>query len=214
MLHAGDALFIPEGWFHQVDSDDLTIAVNFWWKSNLMSGMSEHMDAYYLRIILRRLSDKHTNQVLRKSTAGAAKLERHAIEQLDNGQADGIHHSFDKDCRSKDSKGNKLKEKLMLHELEPLTLKALNYLVLWSMIVLLTIMVDSTSTNSSADKEKHEHADFVKMTLFDDPVAYILWSLHPLSLQNVFLAMAHNFPRTLEALILHLLSPVGAEVLT
>lgn len=26
--------------------------------------------------------------------------------------------------------------------------------------------------------------------------------------------MAHNFPRTLEALILHLLSPVGAEVLT
>ena len=69
---------------------------------------------------------------------------------------DGIHHSFDKDCRSKDSKGNKLKEKLMLHELEPLMLKALKDLVLWSMIVLLTIMVDSTSTNSSADKEKHD----------------------------------------------------------
>lgn len=40
--------------FHQVDSDDLTIAINFWWKSNLMSCMSEHMDAYYLRRILRR----------------------------------------------------------------------------------------------------------------------------------------------------------------
>ncbi|KAJ7006153.1 hypothetical protein NC653_005495 [Populus alba x Populus x berolinensis] len=26
-LHAGDALFIPEGWFHQVDSDDLTIPI-------------------------------------------------------------------------------------------------------------------------------------------------------------------------------------------
>ncbi|KAG5567537.1 hypothetical protein RHGRI_002918 [Rhododendron griersonianum] len=54
ILHAGDALFIPEGWFHQVDSEDLTIAVNFWWRSNLMSGMSEHMDAYYLRLLLRR----------------------------------------------------------------------------------------------------------------------------------------------------------------
>ncbi|KAF5204688.1 2-oxoglutarate (2OG) and Fe(II)-dependent oxygenase superfamily protein [Thalictrum thalictroides] len=54
-LHAGDALFIPEGWFHQVDSDELTIAVNYWWQSSIMSSMSEHMDAYYLRIILKRL---------------------------------------------------------------------------------------------------------------------------------------------------------------
>lgn len=29
-----------------------------------------------------------------------------------------------------------------------------------------------------------------------------------------FLFFQHNFPRTLEALIVHLLSPVGAEVLT
>ena len=27
---ARDALFIPEGRFHQVDNNDLTIAVNFW----------------------------------------------------------------------------------------------------------------------------------------------------------------------------------------
>lgn len=40
--------------FHQVDSDDLTIAVNFWWKSFMMSNMSEHMEAYYLRRILSR----------------------------------------------------------------------------------------------------------------------------------------------------------------
>lgn len=40
--------------FHQVDSNDLTIAVNFWWRSNITSGLSEHMDAYYLRRILRR----------------------------------------------------------------------------------------------------------------------------------------------------------------
>lgn len=40
--------------FHQVDSEDLTIAVNFWWQSDMMSGMPEHMDAYYLRRILKR----------------------------------------------------------------------------------------------------------------------------------------------------------------
>lgn len=37
-----------------MDSDCLTIAVNFWWRSEVMSGMSEHMDAYYLRRILKR----------------------------------------------------------------------------------------------------------------------------------------------------------------
>lgn len=61
-LHGGDALFIPEGWFHQVDSDCLTIAVNFWWQSEVMSGMSEHMDAYYLRRILKRLTDKEMDR--------------------------------------------------------------------------------------------------------------------------------------------------------
>ncbi len=29
-LRAGDALFLPEGWWHQVDSDGATIAVNYW----------------------------------------------------------------------------------------------------------------------------------------------------------------------------------------
>lgn len=40
--------------FHQVDSDCLTMAVNFWWRSEVMLGMSEHMDAYYMRRIVKR----------------------------------------------------------------------------------------------------------------------------------------------------------------
>ena len=31
LLNAGDALFIPEGWWHSVTSERHTIAVNFWW---------------------------------------------------------------------------------------------------------------------------------------------------------------------------------------
>ncbi|AQL00139.1 2-oxoglutarate (2OG) and Fe(II)-dependent oxygenase superfamily protein [Zea mays] len=54
ILNCSDVVFIPEGWYHQVDSDDLTIAVNFWWKSRIMTQMLEHMDAYYLRRIMSR----------------------------------------------------------------------------------------------------------------------------------------------------------------
>ncbi|EOX94633.1 PREDICTED: F-box protein At5g06550 isoform X5 [Theobroma cacao] len=62
ILHAGDALFIPEGWFHQVDSDDFTIAVNYWWRSSIISSLADHMDAYYLRRILRRLTDREMDR--------------------------------------------------------------------------------------------------------------------------------------------------------
>ncbi|KAI8574496.1 hypothetical protein RHMOL_Rhmol01G0359000 [Rhododendron molle] len=222
--------------FHQVDSEDLTIAVNFWWRSDLMSGMSEHMDAYYLRILLRRLTDKQMvrlfrillcigntgqNRVLGKSIAGASTSERRTIEQHNNGQADYCYNGSDKNCAPKDSKANVIKEKLMLHELEPPTLKALQELV--SLVhdrvnvADQSEPVDSTSTKGSAFGEKHEHVNCMKANLScleNDPVACVLSNLHPLTLQNVFLAMAHNFPRTLEALMLHLLSPVGAEVLT
>ncbi|KAL1059707.1 hypothetical protein V6Z11_1Z014400 [Gossypium hirsutum] len=62
-LQAGDALFIPEGWFHQVDSDELTMAVNYWWRSSIMSSLADHMDAYYLRRILRRLTDREMDRI-------------------------------------------------------------------------------------------------------------------------------------------------------
>ncbi|KAI3832653.1 hypothetical protein MKW98_002199 [Papaver atlanticum] len=39
---------------HQVDSGEVTIAVNFWWRSSIMTSLPEHMDAYFLRTILRR----------------------------------------------------------------------------------------------------------------------------------------------------------------
>lgn len=208
VLNAGDALFIPEGWFHQVDSDDLTIAINFWWQSDLTYVISEHMDAYYVRLLLRRLTDKQMNLVLHKSISGAERSESHVVEQVGDGKAGNSEHSFGLKCEERGAKGNKLKEKLLLHDLEPQPLKALHELV---------SLVHSHVNSASADKEKAEHVNFVKDNLFcleDDPVALILWNLHPLSLRSVLIAMAHNFPRTLEALILHLLSPVGAEVLT
>jgi hypothetical protein len=70
-LRAGDALFLPEGWWHQVDSDGTTIAVNFWcgrpaacrpvnhgpdrnwpvcrWDSEFTERLDGVMDAYFAR---------------------------------------------------------------------------------------------------------------------------------------------------------------------
>ncbi|KAG5051793.1 hypothetical protein JHK87_003991 [Glycine soja] len=105
IFQAGDALFIPEGWFHQADSDGLTIAINFWWRSNIMSCMLEHMDAYYLRRILRRLIDKEMDRTNYCLSWGWGKL---SCLIMDKQMLKGM------DLREK-----KLKERNTLLELEP-----------------------------------------------------------------------------------------------
>lgn len=57
---AGDALFIPEGWWHQVESKGVTIAVNFWWASDFEQRLGGHMDAYYLRRLVHSMLTTHT----------------------------------------------------------------------------------------------------------------------------------------------------------
>ncbi|XP_038897539.1 uncharacterized protein LOC120085567 isoform X2 [Benincasa hispida] len=207
ILQAGDALFIPEGWFHQVDSEDLTIAVNFWWQAHMMSSMSEHMDAYYLRRILRRLMDGEMNKVLRVPCALADMDETKTDVSSIRGMA----------LEGGDLKEKELREETSCHELEPCTSQALHGLInLVHDHVSVSDQIgalQSSSTKGSADEEER-----MKLTslpsLENDQVATFIWNLEPCILQKVLLTMANNFPRTLEALILHLLSPVGAEVLT
>ncbi|KAL3644909.1 hypothetical protein CASFOL_010089 [Castilleja foliolosa] len=195
ILHAGDAVFIPEGWFHQVDSEDLTIAVNFWWQSDIMSSMSEHMDAYYLRRILKRNGQ---DQMLGKPSHNVDKNEISASGQSNNGN----------------------KQEFPLHELEPHALKSLHELV--SLVHHCVDQKQSVSNISdyqsiSGAGDENEGKKIITNNIFnleDDPIANIVWSLEPCAFQSVFLTMAHNFPRTLEAFIIHALSPVGAEVLT
>nr|XP_017186999.2 uncharacterized protein LOC103432306 isoform X2 [Malus domestica] len=219
ILQAGDALFIPEGWFHQVDSDDLTIAVNFWWRSNVTLNMSEHMDAYYLRILLRRLIDREMDRVLPiASLAQMENMNRHTGIVLKKGQND---NGLDQACEGNDLKGKEAEQRFMSHALEPRAVLALHELV--SLVhghvnaAEQRQPVQSASTTAPAASVNDERIKVVRLSSFgleDDPVAKIFWTLHSITLKNVFLAMVENFPRTLEALILHLLSPVGAEVLT
>ncbi|KAB2016126.1 hypothetical protein ES319_D08G075400v1 [Gossypium barbadense] len=218
-LQAGDALFIPEGWFHQVDSDELTMAVNYWWRSSIMSSLADHMDAYYLRRILRRLTDREMDQVLLKGSTPTWRQESKPHLLCDECNVD---HSLDQAGQSKDLKRKEQEQhSLLLHELRPCALQALHELVA---LVHDRVNasdqnqpVSSDSTNGLMCSKTNEQDKTLTTEIFhleEDPVAKILWILEPGIFKDIFLAMAHNFPRTLEALVLHLLSPVGAEVLT
>uniref|UniRef100_A0A7N2KK64 JmjC domain-containing protein n=1 Tax=Quercus lobata TaxID=97700 RepID=A0A7N2KK64_QUELO len=227
VLHAGDVLFIPEGWFHQVDSDDMTIAINFWWRSNMMSFMEEHMDAYYLHKILKSaviFGDVQLgqDQVLHKTSSTIIRdMKRHICELPSIGKADHRGNDLDQAYEEADSKEKEVQQKNLLQDLEPIALQVLQEIV--SLVhdyinisdhspLLQLILIDDSTARVKGECKKIVPANLFHLE--DDPVAKILWSLQPSTLQRVFLAMAYNFPRTLEALILHLLSPVGAEVLT
>ncbi|KAE9618415.1 putative [histone H3]-lysine-36 demethylase [Lupinus albus] len=215
VLEAGDALFIPEGWLHQVDSDDLTIAINFWWRSNIMSSMLEHMDAYYLRRILRRLIDKEMDQLLLKLGMGKTRTCGYKLPY--NGQADHDDDNHNQMFKEMDLKEKRLQEGNTLLELEPAAAQVLHDIVSLVHNYVGANQDQQSLSASINDVEVRENAKCEKRvngSLNDDPIAKILWDVEPQRLQHVFLAMAHNFPRTLEAFVLHVLSPIAAEVLT
>lgn len=206
ILNCSDVVFIPEGWYHQVDSDDLTIAVNFWWKSRIMTQMLEHMDAYYLRRIMSRLVDQEMSIMAQKSPFGHLKDctdIQHMAKTLTGFQLFNLQ---------KDSP---------LRTLEPSTLQALYELI--SLVhdgaeaVSQMDKIEATSQNKSSnqrdDTDTSAAADDSSL-LDKDPVAKIILPVEPLELRTMLLAMVHTFPRTLENLILNMLGPVGAEILT
>lgn len=61
---AGDALFIPCGWWHQIDSPGTTIAVNFWWSAPACEAAQSPAAAFLLRESLRSLTHSHMTALL------------------------------------------------------------------------------------------------------------------------------------------------------
>ncbi|CAM9833946.1 unnamed protein product, partial [Discosporangium mesarthrocarpum] len=62
----GEALFIPEGWWHQICSENGTVAVNVWFKgvrARLCEGAGQHMRPYYLRCLLGSLLQDRLQRV-------------------------------------------------------------------------------------------------------------------------------------------------------
>ena len=44
VLRAGDCLFVPEGWWHWVDSSSGAMAVNFWWESPFAADLAARVE--------------------------------------------------------------------------------------------------------------------------------------------------------------------------
>ena len=63
-LQAGDSLFIPEGWWHRVESQEYTVALNYWFKSPLYSILHEQkqMRPYLLRSLVLELTAEEVNR--------------------------------------------------------------------------------------------------------------------------------------------------------
>ena len=138
-------------------------------------------------------------------------MEKRSCELPNNGESDNHESDLDQKCASKDLKGSKLKQRIMLHEGEPITLQALHKLVALVhdsvKVADRTEPVHSTSRNDSDVKVKSEQKRIVASNLFhleNDPLVKILWTFEPLTLQNVFPAMVHNFPRTRKWLLIWL----------
>lgn len=215
ILHPGDALFIPEGWYHQVDSDDVTIAVNIWWMSNMMSNMLDHMDAYYLRRILNRLVDKEMNSMLLKclhSNHECCGNGQHAsLPSKGNDEFDEVQNmvaNIKTDCQT-------------VEHLDPYAINILYGLI---SAVHDGVKVGSQNETNACSSLKETSLSPIdgciqaamneSSSIRDDPVAKIFHAIEPLVLKKVLAVMANQFPRTLEALILHALSPASAELLT
>uniref|UniRef100_A0A0E0N353 JmjC domain-containing protein n=1 Tax=Oryza rufipogon TaxID=4529 RepID=A0A0E0N353_ORYRU len=214
ILNCGDALFIPEGWYHQVDSDDLTIAINFWWKSRIMNEMLEHMDAYYLRRILSRLVDKEMNKMVQENSVSCSKGT--TVCQPTDEESGGPEQLKQKQVNSDSSD----KKDSPLQTLEPSTLQALYELI--SLVHNSAEMVSQNEITEPTSQDAYcKQSNGSKKIAADDssllekdPIAKIILPLKPLELQSMLLAMARTFPRTLEALVLNMLGPIGAEILT
>lgn len=69
---AGDAIFIPEGWWHQVDSDPFTVAINFWFEGIRHALVRDPaMGVYYARVVMQELVKHETECALADYQAAA-----------------------------------------------------------------------------------------------------------------------------------------------
>lgn len=132
-----------------------------------------------------------------------------------------MEHDLYQSCQKQDLKGKEPQQRILVQKMGSCSPQALHDLVslVHDSVNVADISqpVESSSTFNPGLNVKNEYGKIMTTEMFhleDDPIAKILWTLDLSALREVFVVMAHKFPRTLEVLILHLLSPVGAEVLT
>lgn len=73
-MHKIDALYIPEGWWHQVDTNPFTIAINYWFCGiRHMLVQDSRMYNYYARVIVEELLKSELSCTFQIMRAGATQ---------------------------------------------------------------------------------------------------------------------------------------------
>ena len=74
-LGQGDALFLPEGWYHQVSSRVGTLAINIWWKGIYTSAFDSFpFEAYGFRRMVQRLIEYEKAEIIKTTFENAKAL--------------------------------------------------------------------------------------------------------------------------------------------
>ncbi|KAL3680095.1 hypothetical protein R1sor_023051 [Riccia sorocarpa] len=191
-LQPGDALFIPEGWYHQVDNVGTTIAVNFWWPSQLSMSLGSEMDGYILRRVKQILKDKN-----RSSSAGRETLRPEGASVFSSGRENVNGSLKAKHARVEDIRDLTVEEAMHLRSLVATALGE-------------TTPSSSAHVRPGGDSEGlHQVQERIT-----DEVSEVFASLGALSLQRILMVMASQFPMSLRVLVMEMLSPAAAELLT
>lgn len=124
---------------------------------------------------------------------------RHTCELLRNGGGDHGCCDSNMSFKKQGLQGQDQQQKVKLHEFEPRSLQALHELVSLVLDCVRVNITDqsqciqSTPTNDSKVSMKDECDETLTTNLFfleDNPVAKILWTLDPRTLQSILLSMA------------------------
>lgn len=80
-LHPGDALFLPAGWWHEVESTSETIAVNYW--CGLGAADARHMAPFHLRHALHACMHTECERTLaRMRSVSRAYVQQHTCRHM------------------------------------------------------------------------------------------------------------------------------------
>mmetsp|Transcript_27273 Transcript_27273/g.76962 ORF Transcript_27273/g.76962 Transcript_27273/m.76962 type:complete len:528 (+) Transcript_27273:264-1847(+) len=221
-IQAGDALFIPEGWWHQIGSEEGTIAVNFWWKSETVADIGGESNTFFLREALAAAVGAE-KAALVKQVVPYPLPDRPAKRKRLEGSQNNSAGCQDAPCRpsrsdsasgtcasgaESSSEGESSHEGSASQKSDGIARgcawKGRTMSVREEAAVhLLALYVAASHGNCG-----HPFAPQ------DDTPAQILAALEPAELCAVLLQMVDVAPKTLEALLLECLSPMAVELLT
>ncbi|CAG9310897.1 unnamed protein product [Blepharisma stoltei] len=98
-LKPGQILFIPEGWWHKVNSTANTVALSMWWKGidqgTLHENLGGSLDFYLAKSCIRRLVIQHADLMIERKIKKLGKIEEKVLENIRAGDTEFIFEALE-----------------------------------------------------------------------------------------------------------------------